>query len=40
MGFCDHCGRITKHVTHYENADGGGQLVATVRCVEHSEEVS
>ncbi|MCO4262531.1 hypothetical protein NG697_06255 [Pseudarthrobacter sp. MDT3-26] len=36
--FCDHCGRITNHVTHYVKADGGGQLIATVQCAEHAEE--
>jgi len=38
--FCDHCGKVTNHVTHYETADGDGQLIAKVQCVEHAEEAA
>lgn len=35
--FCLSCGKTTNHVTRYQTDDGGGQLRATVQCVEHSE---
>ncbi|WP_193341849.1 hypothetical protein [Pseudarthrobacter sp. AB1] len=40
MCFCEECGRITTHVTHYEKADAGGPLIANVRCAEHAEEAA
>ena len=33
--FCPACGKTTNHVTVYQKADDGGQLVATVWCAEH-----
>jgi hypothetical protein len=36
--FCTACGKTTNHVTLFQKADGGGLLVATVHCVEHSDE--
>jgi hypothetical protein len=35
--FCTACGKTTNHVTLFQKADGGG-LLATVHCVEHSDE--
>ena len=35
--FCAACARTTNHVTVYEKPDGGA-LVATVTCVEHTDE--
>ena len=34
--FCALCAKTTNHVTVYQKADDGGQLIATVRCAEHS----
>ncbi|UVJ38732.1 hypothetical protein [Arthrobacter sp. CJ23] len=36
--FCDKCGIATRHITTYSKQDCG-QLVATVRCSEHSERI-
>jgi hypothetical protein len=36
--FCGACAKTTNHVTVYQKADDDGQLVATVRCAEHSDE--
>jgi hypothetical protein len=36
--FCGACAKTTNHVTLHQKADDGGQLVATVRCAEHSDE--
>jgi uncharacterized radical SAM superfamily Fe-S cluster-containing enzyme len=38
--FCPECGRVTNHVTVYEKSDGGGSLIARVRCAEHSEKAA
>lgn len=35
--FCVSCGKTTNHVTRYQKDDGGGQLIATVRCAEHTD---
>lgn len=36
--FCALCAKATNHVTVYQKTDDGGQLIATVRCAEHSGE--
>lgn len=38
--FCALCAKSTNHVTVYQKADDGGQLIATVRCAEHSGEAA
>lgn len=35
--FCAACVKTTNHVTIYQKADDGSQLVATVQCLEHSD---
>ena len=34
---CASCGKTTNHVTRYQKDDGGGSLIATVRCTEHTD---
>lgn len=38
--FCVLCAKTTNHVTVYQKADDGSQLIATVRCAEHSGEAA
>ena len=35
--FCASCGKSTNHVTRYQKDDGGGSLIATVQCAEHTD---
>jgi ribosomal protein L44E len=35
--FCPSCGKKTNHVTRYHKDAGGGPLIASVRCAEHTD---